>query len=355
MADVQVVIIGGGPAGAAAAISARQYGLSVTLIEQQAFPRHRPGESLHPGIEPLLLQLGLTSQWLNEFTRFTGHWQEACGKRQFQPFGCDAAGPWQGFHIPRATLDQKLLGVAAELGATILQPCKASAIKKLGERYCISTVPQGEWVADIVIDASGASHWLSRQLNHAVTPYSQPLYARYGYVEKSAIDFLDPCFNASANRWLWLAGINAEQLHWTQLTFNGSPADLQLIENDNALHGDAEKTLHRPLKKPPAELAHAKAIGPIRGADVTWRKAEYCSQGNFFKVGDAGFVLDPASSHGVLKALMSGIFAAHVSCQRLNGNLSVMQAQDCYQAWIDDHFNHDKQALSDFYSSLVSA
>ena len=354
MPKVQVVVIGGGPAGAAAAISACQYGLSVTLIEQHAFPRHRPGESLHPGIEPLLLQLGLTPEWLKGFTRFSGHWQAVDGKRQFQPFGCDAAGPWQGFHIPRATLDQKLLEVAAELGATVLQPCKASAINRLGEAYSISTASHGEWVANIVIDASGASHWLSRQFNHAVIPYSQSLYARYGYVENSAMDFIEPCFNTSVDRWLWTAAIDAEQLHWTQLEFNGSPADITLIEKNNALSSDEDKPLYRPLKKQPTELIHAKAIGPIRGADVTWRKAEYCSQGTFFKVGDAGFVLDPASSHGVLKALMSGIFSAHVSCQLLNGNLSMAQAQDCYQAWMDEHFNSDKQALSDFYLSLAA-
>ena len=351
MTDVQVVVIGGGPAGAAAAISARQYGLSVTLIEQQAFPRHRPGESLHPGVEPVLLQLGLTPEWLSRFSRFSGHWQEVGGDRHFQPFGRDAAGPWQGFHIPRAELDQKLLQVAAELGAVVIQPCKASAISPLANGYSIHTVAHGDITADIVIDASGARHWLSRQFNHAVTPYSQPLYARYGYVKHDSQAGYAPCFKADANRWLWTAAINNEQLHWTQLAFSGSPADFTFIEN-KVFPSKAKKIPIHLLKQPPVELNNTQTIGAIRGADVTWRKAEQCAGRAFFKVGDAGFVLDPASSHGVLKALMSGIYAAYMGSQLLQGRLSAEQTQECYQVWMDDNFNSDKKVLSDFYAGL---
>src|SRR3712207_7880194 len=47
--------------GAAAAITAAQGGLEVAVVEAVRFPRPAPGETLHPGVEPLFRQLGVWS------------------------------------------------------------------------------------------------------------------------------------------------------------------------------------------------------------------------------------------------------------------------------------------------------
>jgi flavin-dependent dehydrogenase len=60
-----VIIVGGGPAGTTAAIQCRRAGLAVALIERVKFPRERPGESLHPGIEPLFQQIGVNERFLS--------------------------------------------------------------------------------------------------------------------------------------------------------------------------------------------------------------------------------------------------------------------------------------------------
>ncbi len=55
-----VQVIGGGPAGTAAAIVARSEGAAVTLYEQSRSPRHKVcGEFLSPEVAPVLEQLGL--------------------------------------------------------------------------------------------------------------------------------------------------------------------------------------------------------------------------------------------------------------------------------------------------------
>jgi 2-polyprenyl-6-methoxyphenol hydroxylase-like FAD-dependent oxidoreductase len=56
---MKVLIIGGGPAGCSAAIWLRQNGFQTTLIESSNFPRNKPGEILHPGVEQLFNQLGI--------------------------------------------------------------------------------------------------------------------------------------------------------------------------------------------------------------------------------------------------------------------------------------------------------
>lgn len=60
----RVCIRGGGPAGCSAAISALQEGVGVQIIERSHFPRHKVcGEFLSPGIERVLNELGLWSEF----------------------------------------------------------------------------------------------------------------------------------------------------------------------------------------------------------------------------------------------------------------------------------------------------
>ena len=88
-----VVIIGSGPAGTAAAISLAQKGLAAVIIERESFPRHHPGETLHPGIEPLLRQLAVAEEVLSAgFLRHEGNWVQWEGEGRFVPFGADATG-----------------------------------------------------------------------------------------------------------------------------------------------------------------------------------------------------------------------------------------------------------------------
>jgi flavin-dependent dehydrogenase len=57
--NASVCVIGGGPAGSSAARRLSQLGRSVVIIEKQVFPRAHLGESLSPGVLPLLDVLGL--------------------------------------------------------------------------------------------------------------------------------------------------------------------------------------------------------------------------------------------------------------------------------------------------------
>ncbi|HYF56499.1 MAG TPA: FAD-dependent monooxygenase, partial [Salinarimonas sp.] len=120
--DAEVLIIGGGPAGGAAAIACAQRGLSVVVAERDAFSRERPGEGLHPGIEPLLRQLGVDDRLHRAVgARPEGVWIEWGGPRRFEAYGADEGGSWRGFQVDRRIFDALLLERAAELGADVRQ------------------------------------------------------------------------------------------------------------------------------------------------------------------------------------------------------------------------------------------
>ncbi|MDQ6884732.1 MAG: FAD-dependent oxidoreductase, partial [Candidatus Dormibacteraeota bacterium] len=62
-ADVDVVVVGAGPAGAATALFAARAGKQVAIFDQDSFPRDKPcGEGLMPGGRALLRELGIDRQ-----------------------------------------------------------------------------------------------------------------------------------------------------------------------------------------------------------------------------------------------------------------------------------------------------
>src|SRR5204862_5266849 len=59
---IDVLVIGGGPAGSTAATFLARKGFSVTLLERERFPRFQIGESLLPFNNDLLARLGIIDQ-----------------------------------------------------------------------------------------------------------------------------------------------------------------------------------------------------------------------------------------------------------------------------------------------------
>jgi 2-polyprenyl-6-methoxyphenol hydroxylase-like FAD-dependent oxidoreductase len=140
--DTDVIIAGGGPAGAATAIACAQRGLRVRLFERAIFVGHRPGETLHPGIEPLLRQLGLAERFQATVgARHSGIWLSWGGRKQFQPYGTDQDGARHGFHVSRTAFDQLLLDYANEQGVDVRQPCAVDRVQLAQERFACLPAP----------------------------------------------------------------------------------------------------------------------------------------------------------------------------------------------------------------------
>lgn len=329
----QLLIIGGSVAGSAAAIHARQKDLSVAIIERENFPRDRPGETLHPGVEPLLKQLGVLEAVKKvSFTRHKGTYIQWNAAPEFQPFNTTNSGEdWYGFQAHRRVFDQLLLEQAKKLGAEVWMGMGADKPIVENQRV-VGAVLNGEEIrADYVIDASGHWHWLSRQLHLPVNYFSKQLIARYGYAQGSCpIRDEAPAIIADKEGWTWTAKIAKDLYQWTRL-------DLFSTKKTHFW---------------PEEFKNLIPLGGSKGADVTWRFVEQPAGPGFFIVGDAVAVLDPASSHGVLRALMSGIQAADLIGHIVNKRCPDNVATQHYHDWLWEWFFHDLQRLSLLYKKL---
>ena len=120
-----VVVVGGGPAGAATAILLRRQGHAVTLLEKAHLPRPKPcGESLSPEAAPLLQNLGVLEGLLAGLHgTMAGFAIYPYGAEPF--YGTYAARSGgnahrtSGLSIPRLLLDPALLGAARAAGVTV--------------------------------------------------------------------------------------------------------------------------------------------------------------------------------------------------------------------------------------------
>ncbi|MGH3034273.1 MAG: NAD(P)/FAD-dependent oxidoreductase [Gaiellaceae bacterium] len=330
--DPDVLVIGGGPAGCATAIFCRRAGLHVRLIARPDRGRERPGEALLPGTEPLLRQLGVDRPVLDAgFLRHPGHWVQWDGERRFEPYGQDGSGPWLGFQAWRAAFDEILRAEACRAGV-IVQRSGATAPLAENGRIAGVLVDRQAIRAKVVVDAAGARHWLARRLRLPIVRVSPRLLAWYAYLEGDCPRHDDcPTIAGDTEGWTWLARVRQGVYQWVRMPLAG---------------GHVERTWC------PPEFAELTRTGPARGADVTWRQVPASAGAGYFIAGDAAMVLDPLSSHGVLKALMSGMMAGDLIAKMLRRDLSPPIAARRYRSWQAAWFARDTQALRALYASL---
>jgi flavin-dependent dehydrogenase len=324
MADV--IILGGGPAGSCAAIRCAERGLHTILLERELFPRDRPGESLHPGFETLLEQLGVLDVVLAAgFLRFDGNWVECKGTTVFEKFKPTSTGAIRGLQAWRQEFDAILLERARQAGAEIVQPGRALRPIVAGSRVAGVETEAGKLESGFVIDAAGRGNWLARHLNLEIQTRSPRLIAHFAYMEGqcSARDD-NPGFFVDQTGWTWTARVRPGLYNWTRLNVE-----------DNAIDQNFS----------PAEFSSLRQVGRVQTADVTWRLVPQCAGDGYFLCGDAAAVLDPTSSHGVVKAIMSGAHAADMIVQITRGEIAAPDAAAAFRQIFSTWFEHDVARL----------
>jgi len=163
--DVEVIVVGSGPGGAATAIHLARRGRRVLLLEGRDFARARPadmrsGEVLSPGGQRELATLGLPCDgagWrLTPFAIVRNHWHN--GRVTYDPLPRGLAY-WQ---TDRGQLDRALFALARAEGVDARDACRVGDLLRdaTGAVRGVVTKPgpasdQRSWRAPLVVDASG--------------------------------------------------------------------------------------------------------------------------------------------------------------------------------------------------------
>jgi hypothetical protein len=214
----------------------------------------------------------------------------------------------------------------------VRQPCPAvHAYFEDGRVQGVET-RGGRLRARFVVDGTGRRRWLARQLRLRTSRAGPRLLAWYGYAGGACPERDHaPALVADAAGWTWTAQVQPRVYQWTRLLF--TPGRLA------------------PGWMPP-ELRDLSPVDCTRAADVSWSAVESPAGPGYFLVGDAAAVLDPLSSHGVLRALLSGLAAGYLLTEILARGRSEREAGEAYALMLRDWFATDVAALQQFYVRL---
>jgi geranylgeranyl reductase family protein len=168
--DYDVIIVGGGPAGSAAAIVCAAADLSVAIVDRQTFPRDKPcGDGVTPRAVAMLDLLGVGGEARQQFHHFDGFRVRTPSRSMRRPLPHKRAGlPSYGLVARRTQLDSMLLERARGLGASVLDDTRISRLVWSGDKVIgvVATDKSRDYelYGRIVIGADGATSRVAQAL-----------------------------------------------------------------------------------------------------------------------------------------------------------------------------------------------
>ncbi len=319
-AEADVIVVGAGPGGSAAAANLARRGIDVLLLEKTSFPREKVcGDGLTPRATRALVRLGIDTSveagWLhNKGLRIYGG--------RVEPFQLDWPSltdfPPYGLVRPRADFDNLLAQHAVSYGAELIQQANVTdAIldERSGRIVGVRTKTGQEYRAPLVIAADGNSSRLSVSmgLNKRDDRPMGVAYRAYYTSPRSNDDYLES---------------------WLEL-WDGKPRESTLMPGYGWIFGmgdgtcnvglgvlntsrSFQKTDYRELMKrwldnTPEEwgFREENRINKIQGAalPMAFNRQPLYGRG-LLLVGDAGGMVNPFNGEGIAYAMESAELAA---------------------------------------------
>jgi flavin-dependent dehydrogenase len=315
----EVVVIGGGPAGATVSTLLAQHGRRVLLLERATFPRHHIGESLMPQTWWVFQRLGMLPKLkASDFTPKESVQFVSSSGVDSQPyyFTDRDRNEWSvTWQVKRDRFDKLMLDNAREHGVDVREGVRVKEVLFDGERAVgVRADVNGElrdFSCRVVIDATGVNALLSKQLGIREGEPGLKNAALYAYWKGAR---RDAGRNAGATLvvytpdkqgWFWFIPLEDDI---TSVGIVGKPQFLITGRGDDPLAILEEEIARTPGVRRRIEGAERVSHAYVT-SDFTYRARRIAGDG-WVLCGDAFGFLDPIYSSGVFLALKMGELTA---------------------------------------------
>src|SRR5690242_12070218 len=310
--STDVLVVGAGPAGSAAAAWAARAGRDVVLADAAVFPRDKPcGDGLTPRAIAELELLGL-GEWVGKRGRNRGLRAAGFGQELLLPWPGGSL-PDHGGAVPRTLLDARIRDVALAEGAVPMEGARAIDVERFGDRVTDVVFELADGTRTCVgcsrlVVADGARSPLGRVLGgegprHPACGAAARVYVRSGRADdewiSSHLELRDADGSIlSGYGWVFPLGAESGELNIGVGTLATArrPAGVQLkaLLDTYAEARREDWQLDGPVR------AKASALLPMGGA-VTGLAGR-----NWALIGDAAGCVNPLNGEGIDYGLETG-------------------------------------------------
>lgn len=316
---VQVLVVGGGPAGSAAAWHCARAGLDVCVVDRAQFPRAKPcAEYVSPEGSRILHAMGALDTLESRAAHLSGMVVHApSGDRIHGEFV--ARHGFKGFRdkglgIRREVLDTVLLERARVAGAAVVERAKVEQLLVDGDGQVTGAVvrtPDGDRTmhASLVIGADGLRSVVSRRLGLArVARWPQRVALVAHYRDVAGMGALGE-MHVTRQGYVGLARVNDGMVN-VALVVPRSRA--QGLRDGTGAFLTAWMQAHPSLG---ARFAHATRVTPVRATGPFASRAKRPWAPGAMLTGDAADFFDPFTGEGIYAALRGGELLAEFAVQ----------------------------------------
>lgn len=317
-----VIIIGGGPAGATAATFLAKAGKTALVLEKDRFPRFHVGESLLPYNHEIFDELGIgeamkNAGWMLKRAAQFCAGQGKPGARLVFANGIFTEHP-EAFQVERSRFDLMLLNHARDAGATVREGCAVLRHRIEGDHAAVvfrdENGAEHETKARFLLDASGMTAFTGMQegIRH-IHPQHRKV-AVFGHfsdvVMPECEEEGDIVLVVLPRSWCWLIPLSKTKvsvgLVLDRAQFAGGPKPEALFDQ---IVRDTPELWRR--------MSGAKKLTPLHIIPDYSFRVERMVSPRLIRIGDAAGFLDPIFSSGVMLAMQMARDGARCAIEAL--------------------------------------